>query len=180
MIVGAILLILISRIGTFLSGNIGAYQILPTFFEHITNKTATAFLIYLGVVSSILGLIRQMVNMVGGRVLRNIILGKYHNPKDEERIFMFLDLKSSTTHAEKLGHTRFCRLIQDCFHELTDSAIKRKVEIYQYVGDEAILTWTMKDGIKDSNCIKVYFDFQGELEKKSDYYQQQYGLILVF
>jgi adenylate cyclase len=121
-----------------------------------------------------------MSNMVGGRVLINVMLGKYHHPKDEDRIFMFLDLKSSTTYAERLGHTLYCRLIQDCFHDLTESAIKHKVEIYQYVGDEAILTWTINDGIKNENCINVFFDFQGALEKRTDYYREKYNMLPEF
>lgn len=68
--------------------------------------------------------------MVGGRVLVNLILGKYHSPKEEDRIFMFLDMKGSTTHAEKLGHLNYCRLVQDCFSDLTDSALAHDVEIY--------------------------------------------------
>ncbi|MCW8930947.1 MAG: hypothetical protein OQL19_11990 [Gammaproteobacteria bacterium] len=32
----------------------------------------------------------------------NILIGKYRFPREEERIFMFLDLQDSTTYAEKL------------------------------------------------------------------------------
>jgi len=35
--------------------------------------------------------------------LFNMIRGKYQTPREEQRIFMFLDLNSSTTIAEKLG-----------------------------------------------------------------------------
>jgi len=173
---GLLLIGLFTRVWAFWLGDISFAQILPTYWERLTDKPIRAVFAYLVVVSAILAFIRQTVNMVGGRVLGNLMLGKYHYPKDEERIFMFLDLKSSTTHAEKLGHTRFCRLIQDCFHDLTDSAIKHNVEIYQYVGDEAILTWTIEDGTKNLNCIKVYFEFQKELDRKSDHYKKEYDL----
>jgi adenylate cyclase len=107
----------------------------------------------------------------------NLLLGKYHHPKTENRIFMFLDLEGSTGHAERLGHEDFCRLIQECFRDLTDSAILRRDEIYQYVGDEAILTWFPKDGLRNSNCLRIYFDFQQELNAKSEYYQSQFGVV---
>jgi len=177
---GLLLIGLFTRIWAFWNGDIVLSQVLPSYWERLTDKPIRAVFAYLVVVSAIFAFIRQMVNMVGGRVLGNLMLGKYHNPKEEERIFMFLDLKSSTTYAEKLGNTRFCRLIQDCFHDLTDSAIKHNVEIYQYVGDEAILTWTIDDGTKNSNCVNVYFDFQKELDRKSEYYKKEYDLEPLF
>ncbi|MHA1992727.1 MAG: hypothetical protein ACW98A_17360 [Candidatus Hodarchaeales archaeon] len=64
----------------------------------------------------------------------NFILGKYHHPKEEKRTFMFMDLKSSTTYAEKLGHIEYNKLIQDCFFDLTDVVAENNANIYQYVG----------------------------------------------
>jgi adenylate cyclase len=176
----AILIIFITRLVAYLSGTLEFSQIFSTFIDRLTHKAGLTSLLYLITVSALFSLIRQMSNMVGGRVLINVMLGKYHHPKDEDRIFMFLDLKSSTTYAERLGHTLYCRLIQDCFHDLTESAIKHKVEIYQYVGDEAILTWTINDGIKNENCINVFFDFQGALEKRTDYYREKYNMLPEF
>jgi adenylate cyclase len=180
MFLTAVLIVFISRLTAYISGNIEFSQLFSTFIDRLTHKAVLPFLLYLVTVSALFSLIRQMSNMVGGRVLMNLMLGKYHHPKDEDRIFMFLDLKSSTTHAERLGHTLFCQLIQDCFHDLTESAMKNKVEIYQYVGDEAILTWTIKDGVKDENCINVFFDFQRTLVKRSDSYLKKYSLIPEF
>jgi len=92
---------------------------------------------------------------------------------------MFVDLKSSTEIAEKLGHIQVSRLLQDCF---TDLAVVRdyKAEIYQYVGDEVVLSWSMSDGLDNLNCIKAYFKFQELLESRSDFYMKKYGLIPFF
>jgi adenylate cyclase len=43
---------------------------------------------------------------------------------------MFLDLKGSTTHAERLGHVQFSELIQDCFIDLT-VVIDHQALVYQ-------------------------------------------------
>jgi adenylate cyclase len=133
-------------------------------------------LLYVAVVTVIFSLLRQMSIMVGPRVLINLLFGKYHHPKTEERIFMFLDLEGSTGHAERLGHETFCRLIQECFRDLTNSAISHRVEIYQYVGDGAILTWLPSEGLRDCSCLRVYFDFQRALQGRNDYYQEQFGV----
>ena len=107
-------------------------------------------------------------------------MGKYNVPKEEERIFLFLDLRSSTSLAEQLGHVKFSCLLQDCFFDLSDVVITHRVDIYQYVGDEAVLSWHKDVGIQDNRCIKVYYDFLDVLNSKSDYYIETYGVVPFF
>lgn len=45
----------------------------------------------------------QINRLLGQGVLLKFLLGKYRKPTGEHRIFMFLDIKSSTTLAEKLA-----------------------------------------------------------------------------
>jgi adenylate cyclase len=160
--------------------NITAVQLIPSFLEKLFDKKMLVILLYVGIVAVLFSFIRQMTKMTGRRVLVNLLLGKYYHPKTEDRIFMFLDITDSTAIAERLGHARSCRLIQDCWSDLTDSAIRHQVEIYQYVGDEAILTWKIDDGVRDSNCIKVFFDFEEILRKKSALYKERYGVLPQF
>ena len=124
--------------------------------------------------------ILQISEKLGQGVLINYLLGKYHKPREEHRIFMFLDLKSSTSLAEKLGHIKYSQLIQDCFFDLTDVVAKSDAQIYQYVGDEVVLTWKMNRGIKDQNCVNVYFDYVNAIHFREEYYQSKYGVIPAF
>jgi adenylate cyclase len=71
-------------------------------------------------------------------------------------------------------------LIQDCFRDISPAISKNQAQIYQFVGDEVVLTWKLKDGLKDNRCLQVFFDFMDELYKKRDYYQKEYGIIPVF
>jgi adenylate cyclase len=137
------------------------------------------FIFYL-LVAGLTSFVRLVSQKFGPKVLWNMFIGKYRNPREEMRVFMFLDLKSSTTIAEKLGHIKFSRLIQYCFADLTPAINKHKVEIYQYVGDEAVLSWTMEAGFKNNNCIHCYFTYMEVLNAKSDYYQKEYGIQPVF
>ncbi|MEZ4773388.1 MAG: adenylate/guanylate cyclase domain-containing protein [Bacteroidia bacterium] len=148
--------------------------------ESMLSKTAIVLLIYTGVVSIIFNLIRQINAMFGPGILYNIISGKYHRPKEESRIFMFLDLKSSTTYAERLGHILYSELIQDCFYDLTDTIHKHNVEVYQYVGDEAVLTWTVEDGLKNANCLRAFFSFEKSIQSRAEYYFNKYDLVPAF
>jgi adenylate cyclase len=89
---------------------------------------------------------------------------------------MFLDMKSSTTIAEQLGHVRFYTLLNELFHEISQPVLETKAEIYQYVGDEVVLTWEMEHGLKNSNCLKSFFMFQESLLRNSENYFRNFGV----
>src|SRR5262249_51255040 len=95
---------------------------------------------------------------------------------EEERIFMFLDMKSSTTIAEHLGHVHFYRLLNELFHEISQPVLQTKAEIYQYIGDEVVLTWEVADGLANSNCLKAFFMFQESLLRNRSNYQKTFGV----
>ena len=135
---------------------------------------------YTLVVYVMLLFILQVNRLLGEGILWKFITGKYHRPREEARIFMFLDMKSSTTIAEKLGHVRFYALLNELFHEISEPALQTKAEIYQYVGDEVVLTWEVKDGLENSNCLKTFFMFRDILIKKSESYQKNFGVIPEF
>ena len=65
----------------------------------LPRKVAIGFLLYVIII-----FFRQLDRILGPGVLLSYLLGRYHRPHREARIFMFLDLKSSTSLAEELGH----------------------------------------------------------------------------
>ena len=146
----------------------------------LNSKSFLVAILHFLTVSILISFIRQMNYKFGPGVLWNMLIGKYHKPREEERIFMFLDLKSSTRIAEKLGHIRFSELIQDCFADLTDVILEHHVDIYQYVGDEAVLSWKPQKGMEQNHCLQCYFDFLDILQSKSAYYQDKYNLVPFF
>jgi adenylate cyclase len=119
----------------------------------------------------------QVRDSFGYGVLPNYILGRYNKPKEECRIFMFLDLKSSTTIAEKLGHIQYHNLLNDFFDDINDSIIYSKGEIYQYVGDEITVSWTMKNGIENENCLRCFFNIGDKIKSNSTRYTERFGLV---
>jgi len=128
---------------------------------------------YLVTVDFFLFSLRLVILMLGEKNLGKLLSGKFYSPREEERVFMFLDLRSSTQLAEKLGHIRYSRLIQDCFSDL-GVVMEYSAEIYQYVGDEAILTWELEEGIRDQNCIRAFYSFKKTLLDKTEYYKKEY------
>lgn len=132
--------------------------------------------IYTLAIYSLLVFFLQINHLLGEGVLWKFIRGKYHKPREEERIFMFLDMKSSTTIAEQLGHVRFYTLLNELFHEISQPVLQTKAEIYQYVGDEVILTWDMEHGLRNSNCLKSFFMFRESLLRNSGNYFKNFGV----
>ena len=117
---------------------------------------------------------------IGHGILINFFTGKYHSPKEEKRIFMFSDMKSSTTIAEKLGHIKYFELLREYYFDLSEAIIKYSGEIYQYIGDEIVVSWKYKDGIENNNCIKCFFAMKEDLGKRADWYNKNFGLMPTF
>jgi len=142
----------------------------------LMSKEPWILVLYTLVVYSLLIFFLQIHYLLGEGILWKFIRGKYHKPREEERIFMFLDMKSSTTIAEHLGHVHFYRLLNELFHEISEPVLQTKAEIYQYVGDEVVLTWEVKDGLANSNCLKAFFMFQESLLRNRQNYQKDFGV----
>jgi len=143
-----------------------------------------AFFYLLLIYNIIIGLLINFINQVnkkyGPGVLVPLLLGKYRNPKEEERIFLFMDLKSSTTIAEALGHLKYSAFIRDSFMDINAVLTKYHAQIYQYVGDEIVITWTLREGLRDASCIQFFFACEARFNEKADHYGKQYGQIPQF
>jgi len=110
----------------------------------------------------------------GPGILWKFITGKYYKPKQEERVFMFLDLKSSTTIAEKIGSQNFFSLLRDVYFDITEPVINSLGEIYQYVGDEVVITWLADDGLDENNCLLCFSRIKQAIELRKEYYIEKY------
>ncbi|MES1215989.1 MAG: adenylate/guanylate cyclase domain-containing protein [Bacteroidota bacterium] len=117
---------------------------------------------------------------LGQGVLNNFLAGRYHTPTEEERIFMFLDMRSSTTIAENLGHVRYFEMLREYYSDLSGPIIKHSGEIYQYVGDEVIVSWKLKNGLQNNNCIQCFFAMKAAIKKQTKKYNEKFGLLPEF
>jgi adenylate cyclase len=136
-----------------------------------------AFVVYWTAIVILTQIFMQVRDSFGYGVLPNFILGRYNKPKEECRIFMFLDLKSSTTIAEKLGHIQYHNLLNDFFDDINDSIIFTKGEIYQYIGDEITVSWTMENGIENENCLRCFFSIRDKIESNATRYMEKFDLV---
>ncbi len=137
-------------------------------------------LIYMVFVRLSLAFIEQMSLLVGSKELVNIALGRFHRPRYEQRLFIYLDMTNSTAHAEQLGDYRFSCLIQDCFRLLADPVTDNEAEIYRYMGDAVLIHWPLEEGIKDQRCVNLYTEFNQILKWRGRFFKKKYGIVPQF
>lgn len=117
---------------------------------------------------------------IGQKILFNFFTGKYHKPVEEKRVFMFLDMKSSTTIAEKLGHIKYFELLKKYYNDLSDAILRNHGEVYQYIGDEIVVSWPLEKGIENNNCIHCFFAMKSDLDQRSGWYLSKFGVAPTF
>ncbi|MCG8310421.1 MAG: adenylate/guanylate cyclase domain-containing protein [Cytophagales bacterium] len=122
----------------------------------------------------------QVEKLIGKNVLINYLNGRYRKPKKEIRVFLFLDLKGSTTISEKLGNETYYSFLNDAIYEMSAAIMETKAEIYQYVGDEIVFTWPLDKGITNNNCLRLFEKIVNKLESKKSYFHKNYGYQPVF
>jgi adenylate cyclase len=118
--------------------------------------------------------------LLGQNVLLSFVTGRYHRPRLEERVLLFIDMEGSTGLAERLGPLAFHRLLNRFVTDLTDPIVAAHGEIYSYVGDELIATWTLEEGISQARCIRACFDAFDTLARKAHQYRREFGAAVNF
>ncbi|WP_179197794.1 adenylate/guanylate cyclase domain-containing protein [Hymenobacter crusticola] len=125
-------------------------------------------------------LLRQLLQGMSRRRLKELLQGRYQQPETEERIFLFVDLKDSTHLAELLGNDRYSRLVCDFFRDVSPAIAAARGEVYQYVGDEVVVTWPAPTGRQYANCLQCFFEMQRAIAARHEAYQAAYGVVPSF
>jgi adenylate cyclase len=173
-----LVVIVTSAIG-FMSGFIMGLKI-EQFWENFFSITQLTTVVMTLVCYAIIVFFLQIGRIMGNGVLLKFLSGKYRIPVEEERIFMFLDLKSSTTIAERIGHKKFYGMLNSFFGLITEPVLLTRAEIYQYVGDEIVFTWKIEHGFREANCIRIFYLIKSALEKNQEKFVTEYGIVPVF
>ena len=131
-------------------------------------------------VALVLQFVLMVRTIVGGRVLTNLLLGRYHQPLSEERIFMFLDVAGSTALAERLGGIGAHSMVSRFFFDVAQETARYGGETHEYVGDEVIVTWPLTGKRENSRCLECYFAICDRMEARASSYQLEFGAVPEF
>ena len=121
--------------------------------------------------------IAQAHSLVGARAITNLVLGRYHRPRKEERLFLLLDLKGSTPLSVRLGDARFHELLSAVFFDIDGPITERGGEIYEYVGDAVIASWRLGSLDREQHAVNAVFAARDALRQRSDWYRHQFDAV---
>lgn len=129
------------------------------------------------VVTSIAILVVQVEELMGRRMFLGFLLGRYERPKAEERIVLTLDLVGSTALAERLGDLTYFRFLNYTYSLMTDAVLRNEADIHKYVGDEVIFTWPMRVGVRNENCMDLFFDIVTRIQAHENDLKREFGTV---
>jgi adenylate cyclase len=176
----AIHVVTMSLLGLSEHGGLLGYYRSAEYRRFVLSSRFVLALVILTLVSFVINFVRQLNRMLGPGTLVNLLLGRYHQPVAEERIFMFLDLNDSTSIAAALGPMRFNDFKNDFFYDIAEPVLETRGQIYQYVGDEAVVTWTVENGLRQGNCLRCVFLVTERIHERKERYLARYGIVPAF
>ncbi len=124
----------------------------------------------------IINFTRQVGRKLGRGVILSFITGKYYRPVEQQKIFMFLNIPSSEAIIDEIGRMYFHRFINEIAYDITLPILNNNGIIYQYVEDEMVIVWRMKEGIKNASAIRCYFDIKDKIHEQKEKYIHRYGV----
>lgn len=129
------------------------------------------------VFSLLFGAVFELTRLVGGRVLLNVVLGRYRHATREERVVMFLDLAGSTSLAEAMGEVRVQELLTRIFFDIDEPIVAHGGEVHAYVGDEVIVTWPVNTRMAEGRCLECFFAVEDRIAQSADSYRREFGSV---
>ncbi len=155
-------------------------KVFQNYLEYLFSSRFLMVMIYWYIAVIFALFILQLSEKLGQGVLVNLLIGRYYHPTTEFKIFLFLDLTSSTSIAEKLTPNKYSEFLKDFFFDLDDVIYQTKGSVYQYVGDEIVIIWDKSNGINSNNCIKFFFLAEKKISSVKDHYLTKYGIVPTF
>ena len=137
-------------------------------------------LLYALAVSAIIVFVLRVRDLIGPSVFTNLLLGRYHRPISEDRIFLFLDVVGSTRFAERHGDLAAQDYLGQIFNTLAMPVRRSRGSIDDYIGDMALVTWTMEKGTRDAACLRCIFDFADSIAEGAATWKQRFGQVPEF
>ncbi len=156
-------------------------QLIPALFlgtSYFDSYTAGAFardtLFALGI-SLLNNSIYRIRSVVGPGVFMRFLLGRYHRPRREHRVFMFLDMADSTRLAEQMGDIKVQSLISRFFFDIAQPVKRHRGETHRYIGDEVVVTWRMRTEAERARCIQCIVEIRQLMAERQDWYHRKFG-----
>jgi adenylate cyclase len=114
--------------------------------------------------------------LMGSRTLLAFLTGRYHRPRLEDRLVMFLDLRGSTGIAERLGDLMYHRFLNRLVADVSEPVTEAAGDIYRYVGDEIIVTWSLGRRNAAGRALPCLLAIEDTLARRHVDYRTAFGV----
>ncbi|KST58900.1 adenylate cyclase [Methylobacterium sp. GXS13] len=166
-------------------GNAAASTVLNRLFRFMYSERnamlmSQSGLLYALGISALTVFVFRVRDLIGPGVFANLLIGRYHRPISEERIFLFLDVTGSTRFADRHGDRAAQAYLGQVFNALALPVARSRGAIDDYIGDMALVTWTIERGTRDAACLRCVFDFAARLTEESAAWTQRFGQVPQF
>lgn len=166
------------RLGTNVAGLLVAQDLVQKMNLKLQTKLPLGLLLPTAFLTTFFFLlVHQLRMLVGASTLRDIVLGRYHRARLEDRFFLFVDIVGSTPLAERLGPVAGNRFLGRVFQLASDPIDDHHGEVYQYVGDEMVITWKATQGRVSAQPLACYFAIERALENAAAEFTQEFGSV---
>lgn len=156
------------------------YQFFTGDFVKLTGESQRETITDVGfslVVISILIIMMQMRNFVGGTTFKNLIFGRYNRPRIEDRIFLIIDVVGATKLAQEIGDVQFHKYLNRIFVLLDDPIHKHGGEVHSYVGDAIFAVWPAdKNGKNNRKPLEALAAMIELLNTHRQHIEDEYGV----
>jgi adenylate cyclase len=114
---------------------------------------------------------------LGQGVLLSLITGRYHHPREVEKVFLFINLSNARQIIKQIGRMQFHEFINEVIYDITTPIITRRGVIYHYVDNEMVIKWKKTEGIRNANAIHCFFEIRERLAENQSNYLKRYGMV---
>ena len=172
-------------IALIVAGNAVASTVLNRLFRFMYSERNAMLmtesgLLYGLAISVLVVFVFRVRDLIGPGVFANLLIGRYHRPISEERIFLFLDVTGSTRFADCHGDRAAQAYLGQVFNALAPPVSRFRGSIDDYIGDMALVTWTIERGTRDAACLRCVFAFAEQLAAEADAWTKRFGQVPEF
>ena len=143
-------------------------------FGQFIEISSTDFLFALALIVAF-NLLFSVNDLLGPGTLFAFAAGRYYQPRIEERALLFIDLRSSTALAERLGELSFLNFLNRFVADVSLAIAEAGGEIHKYVGDEIIATWRFAPGANEPACVRACFATLDRLKAQVPAHERTFG-----
>ncbi len=114
--------------------------------------------------------------LLGPGILLDFLIGRFRRARREDRFLLFADLEGSTGIAERIGDFAFHAFLDAVYLEIGAAVAETSGQIYQYVGDQVVVTWPARRGARHARALRCCLRIGERLAAAGPGFRARFGV----